>query len=226
MSHNTKHNNTPEPDEKLVLRVVEKVLSSDAFFNKLLETIKLGIRNEIQEVRQEVSAKVSSLENDLLQVQETCDNLQQQLRNNNLRIYGIPEAASDDTSKVILKLFNDKLGIAVYENDLDSCIRIRGKANQPRPILVKFARACVKNNIFSKKKFLKGSKIFFKEDLTKKRSTLVADAQKILGARNVFTNRGSVLIKLCNKIFKINSVNDINIITAESKPTTVSSPTQ
>ena len=77
------------------------------------------------------------------------------------------ETAEMTTTKVI-NLINDKLSITATENDVDISHRMGPfDHNKNRPVIVKFTRRHVQNNVMKNAKMLKGTGIYVNEDLTK-----------------------------------------------------------
>ena len=98
---------------------------------------------------------------------------EQYSRKSNLKIYGIPEdengGPSENTRKVVLNMFNTKLGVALREKDIDASHRVgrrKKSGSMPRSIIVKFLRIDDKRQVIKQGKKLKGSKIVVSDDMS------------------------------------------------------------
>nr|CAI5837297.1 unnamed protein product [Callosobruchus analis] len=101
----------------------------------------------------------------------------------------------EDTNQAIMDL-NKKMD--EMQNDIMQDIEMAyrcgsSKDDSPRAILVGFYSAKTKNEVYSNKKNLKGSKITIREDLTATRLKIVREKVSIYGKKNVWTNNGKIL---------------------------------
>lgn len=196
-------------DEKLIQSVVEKVLASEAFIAKIVAAMKQSFESQINEIKKEYNEKVSLLEKENFKLQDNYDSLEQYSRSNNIRIFGIQESDNENVYETVIKLCNDNLEVKIANTDIDVCHRLPSRNNQIKPIIVKFTRRTVKDQIYNAKRKLKGTRIVIREDLTRKRQDLVKMAAGIVGVRNVFTRNGSVFIKRGENIHKICNDGDL-----------------
>lgn len=101
----------------------------------------------------------------------------------------------DEIKRILLSNLNKK----VEESDIDLCYRVGRKNNdKPQAILLKLSSA-IRNQIFSKKKLLKGSKVVITEDLTPTRVDLQNLAIAKLGLKNAWTESSNVFVNYRNK---------------------------
>ncbi|KAK5650538.1 hypothetical protein RI129_001567 [Pyrocoelia pectoralis] len=177
----------------------------DRLFNSMITRMNDLIDTRIKNYETEVTVLKLKLE-------ETEDRLEAQERRNIIRIFGVPENASEDTDKLVVDLCRNKLNVDLSLNDIDCSHRLKSKVGEHRPIIVKLCRRNVKNLIFRAKTRLKGTKTIIREDLTPKRLQLVKEAMAKVGNRNVFTSNGNIFIKV-NNIQKVNCLNDLKIFT-------------
>lgn len=197
-------------DDTLITKIVEKVLKSDI----LLDKISKVIGEKTAEILKMYHEKVILLETKLEKAYEDIDSLEQYSRRNNLRIYGIPETANENTDNVISAICKDKLGVDVHQGTIDCSHRLGKSENGSRPILVKFCSRNIKQMIFNNKRKLKGSKIIIREDLTKRRLELLKNVQK--KCDTAWTNNCCVFTKVGNKVHKISSRGDLeNLFTVK-----------
>lgn len=197
-------------DEKLIQTVVERILASDTFINKIVAVMKETFEAQVKELKQELNAKVESLEKNISNLQIRCDSLEQYSRKNNVRIYGVPKTEAEDTYDTVVKLCNEKMGLDIVTADIDICHRLPGRNNRgDDPIIVKFVRGAAKERVLKSRSRLKGTKIIIREDLTRTRQGLVKTAIGVAGPKNVFTKNGVVHIKRNGRVHRISGENDL-----------------
>ena len=126
------------------------------------------------------------------------------------------EDKDESTDDLVLKLFNEKLGVAVDISMIDRSHRlgpVRGENNpKPRPAIVKFCSHRIRRAVFTTKRKLKGSGVSVTESLTKQRMKLLNEAQKVVGEGNSWTVDGFIFVKQGRRIIKITKIDDINIL--------------
>lgn len=138
------------------------------------------------------------------------DIIQQQSRKNTLRIYGFPENERENLAADLTKFLSDKLEIECNEEDVDYIFRTgRSLQNKPKPIVVNFIRNIKKNEVFQRKKKLKGSPVSIHEDLTKWRLGLLSKAKEKYGNKNAWSSNGNIYVLRNNNRVLITSVDDI-----------------
>lgn len=154
-----------------------------ALTNIFHETVK-SLRDELSEEKNKVAA-----------LEIKMDELEQYSRRNNLRIFGVKEEDREDTDKLLITLFENKLKIQVDVKDIDRCHRVGPKrAENSRPILVKFTSYRTRSQLFKCKKLLKKTGFVIKEDLTKKRHEILKAAGEKYGKHNVWSSDGVIMI--------------------------------
>lgn len=112
---------------------------------------------------------------------------------------------------MIVELCNEKLGVPITVADIGCSHRLQNKDNARSPILVKFCRRSVKNDVYRKKKKLKGNKVVIFEGLTKMRTQLLKRAKETYGMNNVWTSEGVVTVKVGNRVKRIYSEEDLQV---------------
>ena len=187
---------TPEILKIIVDSIIESV--TKVVVERLQETLNFNLE-EVNDLRDEIARKDSEIQG----LEEKLVELEQYQRRDNLRIFGIPEKANEDTDGVALKLFEDKLGIQLRRDDISRSHRIGPKvAGKVRPIIIKFTNYRPRNAVFRSKRKLKGTNITIKEDLCSERLQLLRAATEKFGHRQVFSQDGKiVVIKNDNKHF-------------------------
>ncbi|CAG9822095.1 unnamed protein product [Phaedon cochleariae] len=107
-----------------------------------------------------------------IQILETkMEHCERMYKMKNLIIYGEQQAANETPEiceNKMMNFFKEKLEHEISSSEIEQCYRIGKVQNgKPRPILVQFLSIKTKNHIFNKKKMLRNSNYFMKEDLTK-----------------------------------------------------------
>lgn len=207
----TRSKTASETDEALIQRVIEKILINTTFMEKLFGAVK-EIIVERDKYFEDMRSKTETA---LMSLEDRLDQQEQYSRLNSLRIYGVPEAKNEETDAVVVDLCASKLNINVSRGDIDCCHRLKSREGTQRPIIVKFCRRLVRNEVFSKKKQLKGSKIVIREDLTGRRAAIIKDLVKKVGTTNVFTLSANIFVKVNNKIHKIKNISEYKNFTKD-----------
>lgn len=186
---------------------------SDAIINsitkKLAEKFNLydakiaSLEAEIQLLKSNSSNQIeNNTDDNQKKLEQKVDILQQQAKNNNIRLMGVKEIENENTSNIVKELFTNKLKTSV-NNEIVAAYRV-GKTNnnRPRHIVVTFNDTKIRNTIYNSKKLLKGTSIVMKEDLTVERLKLVKEASDKYGFKNVWTLNGTIFVKTENGIEK------------------------
>ncbi|KAK9753439.1 hypothetical protein QE152_g3563 [Popillia japonica] len=123
---------TSDKDESLIQKIIERVLISPLFLEKLTSSLteKLAVQDGHIKVCTE---KVELLENKYQDLNNKLESLEQYSRKNNLRIFGVPKVEGEHTESTVIKLVKDKLNISISPNDIDCCHRLNEKEGQYPP---------------------------------------------------------------------------------------------
>lgn len=153
------------------------------------------------------AGKYTKLEQDF---NRKTDELEQYQRRENIRIFGIPEIRGENTDHLVLSVFNKKVGeggleLGMHERDISRSHRIGppptlDKLCPPRPIIVRLASYRQRDMIFRNKRFLRGTDIVIREDLTATRRQVLNEAIVKMGKKNVWTQDGIIIWKRNNRI--------------------------
>nr|CAI5848036.1 unnamed protein product [Callosobruchus analis]CAI5850138.1 unnamed protein product [Callosobruchus analis] len=174
----------------------------------ILNTILRKIEDTNQGIA-ELNKKLDDLQREMVQVKQVSDSnrikieeankkieqMEQFSKRCNLRFFGIPETNDEKCRDVITDIIKTKLNLSsVSTEDIEVAYR-RGssKGNAPRVIFVRFYSARVKNDVYSNKKNLKGSRITIREDLTATRMTIVKEKIARHGKDQVWTINGRIV---------------------------------
>lgn len=134
---------------------------------------------------------------------------------NNNRIHGVPLSSNkENTDDIVIKLFSEKLHLAVSLDSIDRSHRL-GNTNSSRPpaIIVKFSTYRVRASVWNIKKQLKGTGIHITEDLTTTRATLYKKCCDKWDKRNTWTRDGAIMVKVSDRIHKVENESQLLQIT-------------
>nr|CAI5849905.1 unnamed protein product [Callosobruchus analis] len=172
-----------------------------AIAQKVTECVIKTIETRFDQLEQKVhdnSTRIIDVTKDILELKadndyllKKCDHLDQEGRRSNLRIFKLPEQEQENTTAEVTQFLKSKLGVDIVHGDIISCTRIGKRShNKTRSILVQFSNASMKQCVYNKKKFLKGSGVVVKEDLTERRLQLMEAAIEKVTFRAVWSFMG------------------------------------
>lgn len=190
--------------EKFMNKIANKVAEIvDAKFEaritghtEAINTLKTQVA-ELQERGREMERKIEEQE--------------QNSRNLNLRIFGLPVSEGEDVKETVISLFSHKMKISIKGEEF-KCYRIRAKnpGDKPPAVMVRFLNDNVRNAVIANRKQLKNSSIRIKEDLTKFRLALLDAAVKKFTFKNAWCVNGNIYIRFNNSVRRVSSLCEIN----------------
>ena len=158
------------------------------------------------------------VEEDLKKARALIERMEQYGRRMILELHGVRQEKDENTNEIAKKIFHD-MGIRVSDRDIDRSHRNPGQKTKglPAPILVKFIRHDLKEEIFSKREVLRDlsgyKKTYINENLTVPRRKLFAKVRKMQGWES-WTWDGVIYVQKYNyvrsKIYRITCVEDFN----------------
>ena len=107
---------------------------------------------------------------------------------NCLLIHGVEENSNEDMDKLVLNIINNDLEIDLMEVAIDRTHSIgdpKKKKKTTRSIIAKFVRYYDRNEVFSKKKHVKGKDVSITESLTSFRMNKLEEAREKCGFNHV-----------------------------------------
>lgn len=165
--------------------------------DKILSKVKSSFQKDFDQIKKT-----------LHETQEKLDKLQQENKKSNLIVFGLNETPEKNIREKLIDTCKD-VDVTSVVNSIRICHRL-GKTNNenPRPILLKFKNEDFRNEFLAMRKYYAKSKIYVKEDLTKKRLNLLKYAGGKFGFKNVWSTRGIVKIKIGDGIFSVQTEDD------------------
>lgn len=151
-------------------------------------------------------------------------------RRNAIRIHGISEEANEDCVKKTKDFLEKELNVKLEDQDVCRGHRAGEKVSNsktPRPILIKLVRHDKKVEILRNRDKLKNKRFVIREDVTKKRQTVMMDilafASKELDLSGkdlraklaIWSTDGRITVKIRQKFYNIDSKNKIDLVKRE-----------
>lgn len=179
------------------LAAVKSVNKDDKAKTEHIEKLERGFKD----FTVKVFNLFNKMQNNINKINQKVDDLEQYSRRNCLLIHGVPETVSNENSvEVVLKVFEEKLGERLNLSEIDRAHRL-GKTRisevtkqKCRPIIVKFTSYMSRHKIYSKKKYLKGTKYLITESLTQTRLNILRMAQEHFGKTKVWSIDGRIVV--------------------------------
>ncbi len=201
VNHKSKKRRGDDPnDSSMELKLQLEGLESELFDIKnslektVLEVKRLAAEN--LELKQEIKSKDNTISNLVNKSNEA----EQYSRRNNIRIFGLKDGGRQetifDTEKLVLRLFNHKLGVKLSASDVDITHRL-GKLTRDsdRPVIVKFSNRKAKISVITQRKNLKGSRVVITEDLTSANYRLLQQTRDLTCVTQTWTREGRIYAK-------------------------------
>jgi hypothetical protein len=198
--------------------------------------LKLSAKDAVLSRMEQDNSKLSKLINELSTVNE---NLQQELRRDNVIVTGIAPSVAEVTAVGLsvstsqatmikaLDFCHDILQLPQLKSDDISAAYflplpkpIPGRSSPAHQLIVRFTRRGIRDEVFARRKLLKThnqehhTAYYINEDLVKSKRKLLGLARSALSANKltgVWTSSGSVYIKLLsNRVVAIRTVDELN----------------
>ena len=182
-------------DMKTEMRAeLSKIYTENQIFQGKLQDKIDGLEVENHSLRELISSKEKSIREMSSNLREThrvardaqerSNHNEQFSRKNNLKIHGIKESQREDTPKIACEVLKTLANIDIKEADIVATHRIPGKADRPRPIILKVRNPEIKLSIMRKRKIVKnsGKGVRLTDDVTKLNTELI---QRLLDHREI-----------------------------------------
>ena len=177
--------------------------------------------NGMKEALQKLQQMIDSTMKRLSAVERRQDDLEQYSRSNCLVIHGcenIPKSKPGkylEIENFVCNTLNEHLQLdsPLQANDLDIAHPLPSKKGTP--VIVKFIRRTQKNEVYRKKRLLKGTKMIITESLTKRRLQLLEKARLEFKQCPVWSWKGEIFVFHNNKKKVIDDFIDITKIKSE-----------
>ena len=247
MSRGTKNNKDIED----LKQMVEEDLTKTKLMAEDIQSIKENqefisnqyddIRTELTKIKQHIEEKdkkinqleqnINWLNEELLKEIEKNDALNQYGRRENLELHGIPVQKNENTDEIVISMMKH-INIDLKASDISISHRLHSKFNQKErtsedkshpPIIVKFVRRQIRNQIYNKRTHLRKvqnfgvagmTDLFINENLTPKIKQLFGKAnhlRKERGYKFIWTNNGMIYVRKNEKAQSLQITNEENL---------------
>lgn len=170
----------------------------DSLVDKLADKVSEKIDNEIEKLSEQITdirQTIDGIQAEQDEVRLRVADLEQDSKQGQLRLYGLPEDNEGDLTKQVVDVFERKMGVEGAV--VNRCYRIGPKkAGRARAVLIKFDSLRQRDLVFYNKKKLKGTKLVVAEELVKSRYELLLYAKEKLGRDKVWTAGGKIFTKV------------------------------
>ncbi|KAK5641405.1 hypothetical protein RI129_009952 [Pyrocoelia pectoralis] len=197
----------------LITKTIQSLCSDKDFLKSIADNVATIVNNNLKKIFVEQNEIINSLKQEVatlnlqqkalvkenMNIKSNLEELQQYSRRNGIRVFGIKEQSNEDTDKLLLDLFKNKLHLDVDISCIDRSHRVGSNTGRGRHIIAKFVSYRDRNKVFQNKKFLKGSGITITEDLVKSRLSVYKLAQNKFKRENVWTMDGRIFVKYADK---------------------------
>lgn len=197
-------------DVKTIIKeTIAELINDDHFISVVVEKVqaKLDI-DSIERKTSNLEDKINELQKENTSLKEIVYSLEQNNKQNNIRIFGLPLTDTNVENDVLSMLKN--MQVKCSSKDISQCYKIKTSSkNKKSQVFVKFINNSVKMDAIRNRKLLKGKGIIINEDLTKYKYNLLKQAQLQLGKKAVWAFNGLINITVNGIRQTIANVEDI-----------------
>lgn len=205
--------------KEIIKETVISVL--DSYLDTLTEKIMLRIKERMEEEFKRLNFKLKdsdltamkqyseNLESRLRETEAKLDQFEQESKKTNVIVFGIPESDNADLKKNLTSMCQEN-AVNIDAQSIKSCYRLGKRIqNKTRPIIIKFTDEFHRDIFYSSRKLFLESKVFVKEDLTRKRIELFKYATEKF-PKSVWTIDGNVKVRTEKGIITVKDREQLN----------------
>ncbi|CAH0723912.1 unnamed protein product, partial [Brenthis ino] len=170
-----------------------------------------------------IQAALTSLQKQVELLSRELDRMELRKRRKMLLFHGVAEKKSEDTLGLITSIVAEHLDLPNFSSaSISSSYRLGHVIGEkPRPIVVKFVEAQVRDSVWFAKARLKGSGVTESEFLTKNRHDVFMEARRRYGVGKCWTKDGCINVLASDgKRYRVETLSDLQAI----RHTTLASP--
>jgi hypothetical protein len=202
--------------------ILTELKSMNETLNNKIEIIESDLAVSIN-VSSKLELETVRLNGEIVKLQTRVDDNEQRNRNLCLLIHGVVETPQEKTDDIVIDIVNNKIGVDLSVVDIERSHRLGVPKHQrvlrssqsrtrPRPIIFRFSSYRKRDEVFRKKKALKGEGISISENLTKSRYLLYQEAIRKLGLGKVWSQEGRIMTKYSDRYIVLTNSKDIDEI--------------
>ena len=166
--------------------------------------LKAALPQIVQVVKEACLSTVKEAINPhLLRIQFQQDEIQQELKRDNLRFSGIPETEGETEDQLAEKVAKvaKEVGVELHSKDISSCHRLGKKRERGhRQAVVRFATRRQRDSFYAARYSLKGKDemkgVYINKDLTAMRHSVLMRAKEAPNTKSVTSRYGNISCKL------------------------------
>ncbi|KAK9892931.1 hypothetical protein WA026_022801 [Henosepilachna vigintioctopunctata] len=158
----------------------------------------------------ELQGQVASNQEEIRELKMKLNYFEQNHKLKQLRLYGLREETDENLSKRVQETLSKVMKIG--EIPIENCYRMKIRSNndqKPRPLVIQFTSIKTRNEVFYRKKLLKGSALVITEELTKSNYELLQLGKVKFGMKDAWSREGKIFVKLKGKIHNVRSREDL-----------------
>lgn len=213
----------PPRQQQLNLNPEQIKSIADQLTEQLSATLTSQVLAKLEEKMEardtQLNAKLEEMNSAIDKTVDKTDDLEQQNRLENLRIFGVKEEQGENTDKLVLGVAA-KVGVVLDPKCIGRSHRVGAKqSGKTRPIIVKFVSFADRMILFKAKKKLKGSGMSIREDLTKLRQDVLKRASETYSSDAVWSSNGVIIIKVGEAFHRVKSSWELDDLTENHPPT-------
>ena len=210
--------------EKMQNNIIDQISSLKADVNSMKDeflNMKDVIIKRLQDENELLRARCSKLEDKVVSLETSVNQVEQYGRRNNIVISGIPDDVDDDELEDAVTSIMQDVGVVVQSGDIEACHRIGKsdrKTSSKKTIFCKKAlinrKKLRNNNTETKYNFSRNNQIFINESLMRLNESLAFCGRKLKKngvIHSCFTKDGVVRIKRTeqSKSLKVHHMNQL-----------------
>lgn len=132
------------------------------------------------------------------------EDLESYNRKENLLIHGIPYSPNEDTTNLVVQSVKENLGLNILSTDISVSHRLgrRNDRQRPPPIIARFVRRRVRDDIMHNRAKLKGKGLVITDHLSPRKAALLAKTAPLVREGRIkqsWSYDGQIWIKLLNE---------------------------
>lgn len=157
------------------------------------------LNSEFGSFRDKIASMISTLLTSTTKLEQRVEELEAKGRRKTLLIHGVKEdPVHADPLKEVFGIINGQLGCSsITSADLEACYRLgppNTQRTKPRPIIIKFTRRTDRNDVWARKKCLKGTRTLITESLIPARQQIFTEARALFSPANCWTRDGKIIV--------------------------------
>lgn len=159
-----------EDEEAFVQRIVERILTSDKLWSKLVDTIAANVKAEFEKRISSIEEKVMQLDSKVDTMHDTTEVIERIRRSNNIIVRGLPEFTGDSSHqeqhdyRTVVNMLSSATDGQNHIVAVSRLGKIAGDRSRPRLVRVEIGNPAIVKKLIRHKP---GNEIYIDPDLTR-----------------------------------------------------------